>query len=213
MGDFFEVDFLQVYSDRSGDAIALRYQFGQQWSVHVVDGGYTRTAPNIASHIRNRYGTNRINHMVVTHPDQDHAEGLATLAVEMDVDYLWMFRPWMYAVPLLPYFARYSNAESLAQRLRDCFPYIDALEKVAIRRGIEMKEPFQGEMIGAFRVLSPSPGRYFQLLIDSDKTPQPTPDMGILSGLFDMPSPSSSSSEQDGVAKSFQRRIRAQRTK
>jgi hypothetical protein len=189
MGDFFEVDFLQVNSARSGDAIAIRYQFGQYRSVHVVDGGYTSTAPVLASHIRNRFGTNKINHMVVTHPDQDHAEGLATLAEIMDVDYIWMLRPWIYSPFLLPYFARYSSAENLTERLRECFPYIDALEKVAIRRGIEIKEPFQGEQIGAFKVLAPSPARYFQLVINSDKTPQPTPKMGILAGLFDIARP------------------------
>jgi beta-lactamase superfamily II metal-dependent hydrolase len=184
MGDFFEVDSLQVNSERSGDAIAIRYRIGQYWTVHVVDGGYTSTAPVLANHIRNRFGTNRINHMVVTHPDQDHAEGFATLTEQMEVDCIWMFRPWLYAQPLLPYFARYNSADRLAARLRECFPYIDALEKVAIRRRIEMKEPFQGESIGAFRVLAPSPGRYFQLVIDSEKTPQPTPNMGILSSLF-----------------------------
>ncbi len=44
--------------------------------------------------------------------------------------------------------------------------YIDALEKVAIRRGITIREPFQGEIIGAFRVLAPSPARYGQLVIN-----------------------------------------------
>jgi hypothetical protein len=190
MGDYFEVDFLQVNSARSGDAIAARYQSGQTWTVHVVDGGYTSTAPLMAAHIRSRYGTNRIHHMVVTHPDQDHAEGLAALAEEFEVDCLWMLRPWTYSSFLLPYFARYSSAESLSQRLRSEFPYIDTLEKVANRRRITIREPFQGETIGAFKVLAPSPGRYLQLVIDSDKTPQPTQGIGILSGMLaDMAKP------------------------
>jgi hypothetical protein len=74
-------------------------------------------------------------------------------------------------------------------RLRECFPYIDALEKVTIRRGIEIGEPFQGQQIGAFKVLAPSMARYFQLVLNSDKTPQPTPNIGILSGLFDVARP------------------------
>jgi hypothetical protein len=79
----------------------------------------------------------------------------------------------MYSSFLLPYFARYSSVESLSQRLRSEFPYIDALEKVAIRRGITIREPFQGEIIGAFRVLAPSPARYGQLVINSDNPPPP----------------------------------------
>ncbi len=90
----------------------------------------------------------------------------------------------------IPYFARYSSAESLSQRLRSEFPYIDALEKVANRRRIIIREPFQGETIGAFKVLAPSPGRYLQLVINSDKTPQHAQGIGILSGLFaDMAKP------------------------
>src|SRR5205823_5855622 len=39
------------------------------------------------------------------------------------------------------------------------------------------------------KVLAPTPARYFQLVIDSEKTPQPTPNMGILSGLFEIARP------------------------
>jgi len=186
LGDFLEIDFLQVNSSRSGDAIAIRYQIGQFWTVHVVDGGYARDAEAIAAHIRTRYGTNRINHMVVTHPDQDHAEGLAALAEICEVDVLWMLRPWAYAPELLPYFAQYSSADRLADRLRSCFPYVDALEKVASRRGIEIREPFQGAQIGAFTVLAPSPLRWAQLVIDSEKTPRPAAASSIFAGRFDL---------------------------
>ena len=56
MTDFYEVDFRQVHTSKSGDAIAIRYQIGNQWSVHLVDGGYATTAPDIAKFIRNTYG-------------------------------------------------------------------------------------------------------------------------------------------------------------
>ena len=102
MTDFYEIDFLQVHSARSGDAIALRYQIGSNWYVHLVDGGYESTAPVVADHIRTRYGTNLINNIVVTHGDQDHAEGLAPILESFRVERLWMLRPWMYAGLLLP---------------------------------------------------------------------------------------------------------------
>ena len=180
MGDYYEVDFLQVHSERSGDAIAIRHQIGQYWYVHVVDGGYNSTAPVLAQHIRGRYGTNTINNVVVTHPDKDHAEGLAPILEEFNVGALWMLRPWEYAQFLLPYFARYNSAQRLAERLREDYPYIAALEEIAVRRGILIREPFQGEKIGPFTVLAPSPRRYLQLVINSDKTPQPTSDMSAI---------------------------------
>src|SRR5882762_448093 len=119
MSDFYEIDFLPVHTAKSGDAIAIRYQIGPNWYVHVVDGGYESTAPILASHIKTFYGTRHINRVVVTHPDKDHAEGLAPILEEFTVDELWMLRPWLYADALLPHFARYSSSCAVADRLRE----------------------------------------------------------------------------------------------
>lgn len=66
MGDYYEVDFRQVHTAKSGDAICIRYQIGNHWSVHLVDGGYSTTAPDVANFIRTTYGTNLINNIVVS---------------------------------------------------------------------------------------------------------------------------------------------------
>jgi hypothetical protein len=185
LADYWEVDLLQVDSSRSGDAITARYQVGSTFWVHVIDGGYAADAERIARHIRNRYGTSIIDHMVVTHPDQDHAEGLATLAELCEVRNLWMLRPWHYANELMPYFPTYSYVDRLISKLRSSFPYIDELEKVAVKRKIAIREPFQGADIGLFKVLAPSPQRWAQLVIDSEKTPDGA-DTGLLGNLFEM---------------------------
>jgi len=188
MSDYYEIDFRQVHTSKSGDAIGIRYQIGQNWTVHLVDGGYATTAPELSKFIRGTYATNLINHVVVTHPDRDHAEGLAPILEEFDVGALWMLRPWDYAAQLLPHFHRYESVEALVKRLREEYPYIYELEKIAVRRRIPMYEPFQGAKIGAFTVLAPSPARYGQLVIQSDKTPQ-TAGLGILSGLMQAAAP------------------------
>ena len=188
MPDYYEIDFRQVHTAKSGDAIGIRYQIGQQWHVHLVDGGYATTAPELSAFIRDTYGTGRINHVVVTHPDRDHAEGLAPILEGFDVDALWMLRPWNYAAGLLPFFHRYQSVEAVAKRLHDEYPYIYELENIAVRRGIPMYEPFQGAKIGAFTVLAPSRTRYFQLVIQSDKTPQ-TAGLGIWAGLMQAATP------------------------
>jgi len=51
-----------------------------------------------------------------------------------------------------------------------------------------MFEPFQGARIGPFTVLAPTPARYAQLVIQSDKTPSQGP-IGILSGLMQAAAP------------------------
>jgi beta-lactamase superfamily II metal-dependent hydrolase len=190
MSDYYEIDFLPVHTAKSGDAIVIRYQINGTWWVHVVDGGYTSTAPDLANHLKQFYGTTQINRVVVTHPDKDHAEGLAPILEHLQVGELWMLRPWLYAQELLPHFARYNSAAALAARLRDEYPYIAALEEIATRKGIPIGEPFQGAMIGPFRVLAPSRGRYAQLIIASEKTPQPTAaTAGVLSELMKLAKP------------------------
>jgi beta-lactamase superfamily II metal-dependent hydrolase len=188
MPDYYEIDFRQVHTSKSGDAIAIRYQIGAQWYVHLVDGGYSTSAPEVATFIRGTYGTNVINHVVVTHPDRDHAEGLAPILEQFQVGALWMLRPWNYAAILRPYFPLYQSDEAVAKRLQDEYPYIFDLEQIARRRGIAIHEPFQGSYIGAFRVLAPSPGRYLQLIIQSEKTPKAGP-VGILAGLMQAAAP------------------------
>ncbi len=141
MHDFYEIDFLPVHTTKSGDAIAIRYQDGAHWYVHVVDGGYASTASDLAKHIRTYFGTETINNVVVTHPDQDHAEGLAPILEEMEVGALWMLRPWTYAAQLLPHFARYTSVANLAERLREEYPYIAELETIANRKSIPIGAP------------------------------------------------------------------------
>lgn len=186
MADFYELDFLPVHTSKSGDCITVRYSiFGAPPVLHVVDGGYTRTAPDLAAHINNWHGVPYIDHVVVTHPDQDHAEGLAPILENYHVGKLWMLRPWIYADQLIHHFPRIQSVANLQQRLRDDYPYIATLEKIALKRGIDIQEPFQGCQIGAFRVLAPSPERYGALILRSDRTPQLTAGLGgILADLM-----------------------------
>jgi beta-lactamase superfamily II metal-dependent hydrolase len=48
------------------------------------------------------------------------------------------------------------------------------LEEIANERGIPICEPFQGQAIGAFRVLAPTRARYLDLVVQSERTPEST---------------------------------------
>jgi len=174
MADFYEIDFLDVESDKSGDAIPLRYEINGVTRIHVVDGGFADTGDKVVEHVKKFYGNPKsIDSVVVTHPDQDHACGVKKILEQFEsVKELWMLRPWIYAAELLPRFPRYESAESLAKRLREVYPYIADVEDVALEKDIPIYEPFQGAKIGAFTVLTPSKSRYFDLVVASEKTPQ-----------------------------------------
>lgn len=173
MPDFYEVDFLDVESNKSGDAIAIRYEIGGQTLIHVVDGGFQSTGESLAKHIRAQYGNPaRIDHVVVTHGDGDHAGGLRTILEEFEVGTLWMIRPWLFADALIHRFSTYESVPHLKGRLKKAYPNLVALEEIAERNGVPIRMPFQGENIGAFTVASPSRDFYFDLLCASTKTPE-----------------------------------------
>ena len=170
--EYYEIDFLGV-SPKSGDAITLRYSIGGETFIHVVDAGYQNTGESVVEHIKTHYGNPTfIDHVVATHSDGDHCGGLRSILEEFDVGHLWMICPWHYADDLVHRFARFSNTDNLARRLREIYENLAALEDIAIARGIPVHAPFQGARIGPFTVLSPNYSDFLDLVENSEKTPE-----------------------------------------
>ena len=175
MSDFFEIDFLDIESEKSGDAIPLRYSIGGVERVHVTDGGFQDTGDKIIEHIKNYYDDpSTIDAVIVSHSDGDHTGGLRKVLEDCDVSELWMLRPWLYADELIDRFARFTNVENLIRRLKEIYPNIAKLEEIAEEEDIPILEPFQGAKIGEFIVLAPTKERYLDLVVESDKTPEAT---------------------------------------
>lgn len=173
MSNFFEIDVLDVESTKSGDAITIRYAVNGATTIHVVDGGFQDTGGKVVEHINTHYGNPQyIHHVVVTHPDGDHAGGLRKVLEEFEVGELWMLRPWIYADELIDRFSRFSSVENLKKRLKDIYSNIAALEEIAEERGIVIREPFQGARIGSFIAMAPTRERYLDLVVESERTPE-----------------------------------------
>ena len=186
MRDFIEIDFIEAGDRGSGDAIAIRRRNNGFDYVYVVDGGYTADGQKLVDHIRKHYSSEyRINHLVLTHPDADHASGLDTLMREIKVDCLWMNLPWRHVDRLLPMFKRYQDRDRLIARLRSAFPKAEELEALALSKSIMIREAFTGSMIGEFMVLSPSLETFLQLIVESDNTPVPASRASEIAALID----------------------------
>lgn len=167
----YEVDFLPV-GEGSGDAIVIRYgDESDGYSLHVVDGGRTETAQTILNHINGFYPGYYINHMVLSHADDDHATGLVGVMEKMEVKHLWMNRPWLYAAEILHHFHGNFTLQGLIDNIKERHPYLVELERLAIRQGTVIHEVFQGAQIGAFTVLTPTRDRYVNSIPDFGKTP------------------------------------------
>lgn len=171
VADYFEIDFLGVETKKSGDAITLRYSINGEVGVHVVDGGYIDTGTQIIEHIKTFYGATHIDNVVLTHPDQDHANGLRQVLEEFTVGTLWMNRPWLHVDKLLPSFAKYKSADALRSKLKNLYAATAALELLAEEKGIPIQDAFQGSKIGPFTILAPSFDRYLDCVAKSEKTP------------------------------------------
>ena len=185
MADYFEIDFLEVNTNKSGDAIGVRYTRHGLTYIHVVDGGYAATGEDLVRHINKYYDEPpSIDNVVVTHPDKDHAEGVQAILKHFGVGALWMLRPWNYVDELIDRFAPYTDPESLKRKLREAYPYLVALENIANRNGIPILEPFQGAQIGEFTVLAPSRARYLDLVVTSTKTPKEVAKESVLARML-----------------------------
>ncbi|MGH9970590.1 MAG: ComEC/Rec2 family competence protein [Pyrinomonadaceae bacterium] len=172
----FEVDFLPVGNgSRSGDAIALRYGSAGEYKTLVFDGGTKEAGLALVDHIKKYYATTRVDYVVNSHPDTDHASGLLAVLEHLEVGELWMHQPWNHSSLIRGYFrdGRITD-DSLSERLRDSMAAAFALEQLAEQRGIPIYEPFRGAMIdNHFLVLSPEENWYVhELICEFQKSPE-----------------------------------------
>jgi beta-lactamase superfamily II metal-dependent hydrolase len=173
MVEYYEIDFIDVPSKKGGDAIAIRYKDENGIKINIVDAGYQETGDKVVSFINKYYDSpTKINNVISTHQDNDHAGGLRTILENYDIGTLWMLRPWLYVDELLLRFSRFKSPESLIVRLREIYKNTAALEEIADEKHIIIKEPFQGSNIGPFLVTSPTKSFYLDMIVNSDKTPE-----------------------------------------
>lgn len=173
----YEIDFLPVGNgNTSGDAIAVRYceDDTKDCKIMVIDGGTKESGQALVDHIKKYYDTGYVNYVVNTHPDQDHASGLSVVMEQLKVGELWIHRPWLYVSDIIHHFKdQRMTEESLERRLKEKFSSSYALEELAEEKGVHIFEPYQGEQIGEFTIMSPDKDWYLHTLIpDFNKTPE-----------------------------------------
>ena len=186
----FEIDFLPVGKEKSGDAILVRYGnlYGSrnQQKVVVVDGGYPETGQAVIDHLATHYGTNEIDLMISTHPDQDHVGGLEAVMEKCTVHELWMHQPWMHTKDIADMFVHgHVTDKSVKNALRKSLDEARELESLANRLRIPITEPFAGTSFDnkSVYVLGPSQAFYESLLPEFRCTPEAKQEGGLLKGL------------------------------
>jgi hypothetical protein len=170
----YEVDFLPVGDGgRSGDAIALRYSApnpaNDDQVVVVIDGGFSDDGEALVEHITRYYGTSRVDLVVSTHPDGDHANGLCHLLEELTVGELLIHDPR----------TRLRDTDGLA--LDTVLDLIDLADKYSVPR----TEPFTGltRFDDSFLVAGPTQEYYAQMLDEQVRQHEQPPAEGIRKAL------------------------------
>lgn len=157
----FEIDFLPIEKtgedgSKSGDAICLRLTEEGSDAIRtvVIDAGYGHTGDQMVDHIRRYYGTNLIDLVISTHPDQDHINGLGSILDAFEVSELFIHNPHEHS----PGGAKdFSNIE-----------VVDALIGLALDNGTTVTEPFSDVIRfgGQVRILGPTTEYYTQLVAE-----------------------------------------------
>lgn len=188
MADSIEIDFLPVgKGEHSGDAIAIRWRENGEYKVMIYDGGTQAYGAELVKHIQEHFQTSYVDYVVNSHPDNDHAGGLLHVLETLTVGELWIHRPWEYSDQIRDYFhdGRMTD-ESLAQRLKKKMSAAYALEEAALKRDIPIREPFAGDQIGIFTVLSPGTYRYVHDLVPAfEKSPELKENQSAVASVFD----------------------------
>lgn len=168
----YEIDFLPVGNGKNGDAICFRYGNDEQYHVGIVDGGTKESGSNLVEHIKEYYGTDEVDFLVSTHPDQDHISGLTEVLNGLSVKTLYMHLPWEHAEEI---FENVNDGritlKSLKERMKKSYALAFEVYNLAVEKGVAVLEPFEGTKIGEFKVMSPSYSTYIENLTNSEKTP------------------------------------------
>lgn len=167
----YEIDFLPVgEGSKSGDAIALRYGNLEgtraEQTVIVIDGGFTDDGAALVELINTHYGTEHVDVVLATHPEQDHIKGLETVLEQLTVGQLWMHQPWAHSAAIKEARSASFKTLELSERLQESLTEASDLETLAGGKDIPIIEPFTGVATPdkGFFVIGPDRDYYKELL-------------------------------------------------
>lgn len=140
-------------STSSYDAITIRFKDDSdpEQTVIVIDGGFSDVGNDVVNHIAEHYGTDKVDLMISTHPDNDHLNGLVTAIQQLNVGELMIHQPDKYQDDL----SEFTNLENL-----------NTLLAFAEEKNVTITDPFTGLSRFGDRllILGPTESYYRELL-------------------------------------------------
>ena len=172
----YELDFIGVNEEtKDADAIGIHWIENDIRTIGIYDGGFSTHGNQLKSIIEKFYFTKDkkdIDFVICSHSDQDHVTGLKVLLENNTIKTLYLNRPWQYIDEL---YEKVNDGritkKSLEERLKKTYKFIDEIESLAVEKGIDIREAFEGTIINdKITVLHPSKEMYISLIVESNKT-------------------------------------------
>jgi beta-lactamase superfamily II metal-dependent hydrolase len=156
------------------DTILVNHNILGQNSCLVIDTGSRVALQTLLRYLADN-NIEVIDDIIITHSDSDHSSQVCNLLNTCKVNHIWMHTPWEHVDVKteslnfeLDLFKRYTHNE-LCQKLKKIYRHIEKIHNIAAERQIPVLQPYSGQHINGFLVLSPSENFFKQLIIESDK--------------------------------------------
>jgi beta-lactamase superfamily II metal-dependent hydrolase len=163
MYDGLEVDVLSL---GNADSILVTLWQGFLSTRVLIDGGCKTSAPTVRAFLAG-LGVTYIDHLVSTHPHDDHICGLVDLVSDTSLTFgkVWVHCPRLHVnINSVNLAITKTEAKQEAKRIRESMQMADDLLRAVSTRRIPLEEPFQGKTIGFLTVCGPSVPYYEELL-------------------------------------------------
>jgi beta-lactamase superfamily II metal-dependent hydrolase len=163
MYDGLEIDVLSL---GNADSILVTSWQGYLSTRVLIDGGCKTSVSTVRGFLAN-LGVTYIDHLVSTHPHDDHICGLVELVNDTSLTFgkVWVHCPRLHVnINSVDLAVTRTEAKEEAKRIRDSMQMADELLRAVERRRIPLEEPFQGKAIGFLTVCGPSAAYYEELL-------------------------------------------------
>jgi glyoxylase-like metal-dependent hydrolase (beta-lactamase superfamily II) len=159
-----EIDMLSL--GNADSLLATSWANGNPTRV-LIDGGTADSAETVRTFLRT-HGITHINHVVATHPDNDHAGGLVAILADraLVIDKFWVQIPHYHVdMNLLNEALSRSARAKLAQTINESIQRVAELFAAASARQIPIEEPFAGKQIAFLTVCGPTQAHYEELVL------------------------------------------------
>lgn len=158
-----EIDMLSL---GDADCILFTHWVNGQYMRVLIDGGNKGSAPKVRQFLRTR-GVTYLQHVVCTHPHDDHAAGLVELLsdVTLTVGRVWVHHPQSHVNMLLVEHAlNQTHGLRRAEVIQETLQTVNTLTTICNIRQIPMSEPFADAQVGPLTVVGPTSDYYTELV-------------------------------------------------